>query len=362
MNAQENSYKLLSTSHFPQLETNFAQVQKSWDTNEILQMLQAQAPNLAVYDEALGFAHLQVPETISFGKMAAFQHTLQRLASLKLVRAKFEFLNGNEGNAYKQIIMNLEFSKKILRSGSGTPGFISSFTINRYSHQLLREISNRSTNSELIHSVISKLQSPDNNSELLENLTKEDFGWQSKFLFEIDEGNWPISWGPALLALDNRITRIAGFDPDETRELLAEKNRDILEQRGKPFSEVSALPAPSSSSGFNVLSGNPLGRKLAGYFADGRSTLVLEFRKSIDLEATRLVLALRCYQLKHGDLPAKEDELVPEFISEIPLDEFDRKPMRYSKEKRVVYSVGEDLADSGGIDGRDIVYPLAISE
>jgi hypothetical protein len=32
----------------------------------------------------------------------------------------------------------------------------------------------------------------------------------------------------------------------------------------------------------------------------------------------------------------------------VPPDDFDGKPLRYSREKKCVYSVGEDLRDSGG--------------
>jgi hypothetical protein len=39
---------------------------------------------------------------------------------------------------------------------------------------------------------------------------------------------------------------------------------------------------------------------------------------------------------------------VPEYLSHLLLDPFDGKPLRYSKEKKIVYCVGKDLVDSGG--------------
>ena len=49
---------------------------------------------------------------------------------------------------------------------------------------------------------------------------------------------------------------------------------------------------------------------------------------------------------------------MPEYIEAVPLDDFDGQPMRYSKPKRVIYSVGEDLQDDGGDEEKDIIYKI----
>ena len=69
--------------------------------------------------------------------------------------------------------------------------------------------------------------------------------------------------------------------------------------------------------------------------------------------ATRLVqlaLALRAYTQANGGLPESLDALVPGYLEAIPLDRFDGAPLRYSKAKAVVYSIGDDLVDSGGFE------------
>lgn len=66
------------------------------------------------------------------------------------------------------------------------------------------------------------------------------------------------------------------------------------------------------------------------------------------VSATRLLLALRCYQDERGSLPPTLEELIPKYLERIPIDDFDGKPFRYSREKKLLYSVGEDLIDSGG--------------
>jgi hypothetical protein len=64
----------------------------------------------------------------------------------------------------------------------------------------------------------------------------------------------------------------------------------------------------------------------------------------------RLALATYRFQASHGRLPAKPEELVPEFIPAVPQDPFDGKPLRMKKTARglVLYSIGPDMTDDGG--------------
>jgi hypothetical protein len=62
-------------------------------------------------------------------------------------------------------------------------------------------------------------------------------------------------------------------------------------------------------------------------------------------------LAIERYRLRHaGEVPLGLEELVPQFLAEVPRDPFDGQPLRY---KRMVagyrvYSVGWNEEDEGG--------------
>lgn len=69
--------------------------------------------------------------------------------------------------------------------------------------------------------------------------------------------------------------------------------------------------------------------------------------------ATQIQLALKKYKTDKKVLPASLNELVPTYLSSIPVDPFDQKPIRYSESKKILYSVGLKQKDLGGSTGSD---------
>jgi hypothetical protein len=62
-------------------------------------------------------------------------------------------------------------------------------------------------------------------------------------------------------------------------------------------------------------------------------------------------IALKRYQLRHGNYPTDLSMLVPEFLSTVPRDPVDGKLLRYRLNPDgtfLLYSVGEDGKDDGG--------------
>jgi hypothetical protein len=77
--------------------------------------------------------------------------------------------------------------------------------------------------------------------------------------------------------------------------------------------------------------------------------------KTLRVEAARDVvvtaIALKRFQLKHGQWPETLDKLVPEFLPSVPIDIDDGKPLKYRPNADgtyLLYSVGEDGVDDGG--------------
>jgi len=80
------------------------------------------------------------------------------------------------------------------------------------------------------------------------------------------------------------------------------------------------------------------------------------------LGAAEIGIANRIYKIKHGKYVDNLNQLTPEILSSLPLDSFTGKNYIYKKKDKgfIVYSVGEDLKDNGGVEERglkpDIVW------
>ena len=75
--------------------------------------------------------------------------------------------------------------------------------------------------------------------------------------------------------------------------------------------------------------------------------MVAEACKRITVTA----IALKRYQLKHGQWPEKLADLSPEFLPSAPLDPVDGQPLRYKRNDDgtyLLYSIGDDGLDGGG--------------
>ena len=98
------------------------------------------------------------------------------------------------------------------------------------------------------------------------------------------------------------------------------------------------------------LDGNAMGVRLYGILTPAMAdVLEQKCKEASAVAATRVLIALKAFKVQKGRLPETLDELVPEYLDAVPLDDFDGKPLRYNAEKKVIYSVGKDLRDDGGM-------------
>ncbi len=73
-------------------------------------------------------------------------------------------------------------------------------------------------------------------------------------------------------------------------------------------------------------------------------------------DATLAVIAIEQFRRNARRWPSDIEELVPEYLPSLPIDRFDGQPLRYldrSPEKPLLYSVGANLLDDGGLVGSD---------
>lgn len=74
-------------------------------------------------------------------------------------------------------------------------------------------------------------------------------------------------------------------------------------------------------------------------------------RRRAQRAATRTVIALRLFERRHGKLPVDLNALVDEGLLErVPAAPFVSGPLKYSPERRLLWSAGVDGRDDGGVD------------
>ncbi|HUY87142.1 MAG TPA: hypothetical protein VMV10_00245 [Pirellulales bacterium] len=106
---------------------------------------------------------------------------------------------------------------------------------------------------------------------------------------------------------------------------------------------------------------NPVGRLLAQSEIGVLPNCVdLLFRTRALREATKAVLALRLYQIQRGRLPDDLESLVEVgLLAAVPADPFADRPLGYSRERAVVWSVGPDGALEGGEPPSNLVWSVS---
>lgn len=141
--------------------------------------------------------------------------------------------------------------------------------------------------------------------------------------------------------------------PNETRLLFASGCRETIRNvrhlyRDMRFRDFDGKLARDARRRL-IWRGNAVGAILVATLLPSMESVNKQLcRGKCDLYGVRLLIALRRYERAKGSLPERLDDLVPGSIEAVPADPFDGQPLRYSRERRIIWAVGENLRDDGG--------------
>ena len=147
------------------------------------------------------------------------------------------------------------------------------------------------------------------------------------------------------------------FQPNRTmQEFASEVRADCPQAYSTPYSpEVRARFAARAERMKKAESAHEFQRNSIGlgcinrgYGSGGAFRLV--GRVAFADEVKRLAVAIARYRRKHGEAPARLEDLVPEFLDEVPRDPFDStRPIGYNAEQGTIHTVGANGDFSGRI-------------
>jgi hypothetical protein len=173
------------------------------------------------------------------------------------------------------------------------------------------------------------------------------------------------------------------FLPNETKKLFHDRFLHMMENAGKLYKEVDFRSIKGEESEGGV--GRSCSLFLCGFQDFYKDIIKPIFTRNwlgkdssreellftdiafeqpclekFSLRATETILALKAYKMEKRKLPSNLSDLVPTYLSQMPIDPFDGKPLRYSREKMLIYCVGKDLKDSGAVNIRKIYTPWGV--
>jgi hypothetical protein len=155
----------------------------------------------------------------------------------------------------------------------------------------------------------------------------------------------------------DRFSCIWHLKVNQTKALLAERTRTCIRDARRPYLEMESRErAPVADESWNpIVPSNLTGKRLAVVATGGHARmLVQKCYLALGAESLRVRLAACAFTCANGRLPERLDELVPGYLKAVPPDPFDGKPLRYNPVKGVIYSVGLDLQDDGGMTEKEI--------
>lgn len=155
---------------------------------------------------------------------------------------------------------------------------------------------------------------------------------QNKVFFPI----WYYAWRDQALAFHLR-----------TMDELGRRFQKAAEARSLQSFSTEGLPIQRNMGWFEKLRFSMTRQSLGNIHSILSKALRLETERA--LVETRI--ALRRHERRHGRMPERLNELVPEFLTGLPMDGMDGNPLRYRLNPdgtASVWSIGEDFVDNGG--------------
>ena len=331
---------------------------ESWDEAFVEAFLAKNGRWCEYIEEGLRCAQCRLPEMTSADTFLPHLAPWRQMARLSSVRALYLSKTGKEQEALDECMRTITFARRIENSRGCLIVYLVGRAVEEIGLGQFRSLLAQTTlPAEALAPYIRRLSAYPFNKEPLADTFKTEYTYIAMVLDEIATGSylWYASRPPSTL---ERIKTPFVFKPNRTKRIIAKNIRLLLKQVHKPYAKMHHPTYPAYATRSSKLklwlSGNAEGEKLAYMtLSSFPRVLTLKCCANGSIRAIQILIALKCYKQKTGDLPDSLDELVPEYLTEIPLDDFDGKPMKYSKKNKVVYAVGTDLVDNGGVSNLD---------
>ncbi len=350
-----------------------------WDKQIATEVIYKNAQAFRYFTKAAEKLKYQNPESadpanINFDMTMPPMQSWIRMATLSRLKALYLSKQGKDIEALNESLNSVKIGSKIKESQVMMTEYIMATSLKTTGLITIQQIipSLDLTNTEL-KKYIQKLDNLFISNNGLIMVAKTNYAlsyWVINILATGDKEKIRELMGEEEPEMTRRINNRFYFKPNKTKLLLAESTRKQIEEIGQLCGEIEDIRslglAPANPVTFYITE-NAIGRILHDSAMTGLTPLIMSSKCQGNLlvSATQTMIAIKMYKNDTNNYPSSLEELVPNYLSSIPIDPFDGNPLRYSAENRIIYSVGIDMKDSGGSikDGwgwRDAVDPTFV--
>ena len=266
--------------------------------------------------------------------------SVARLSALKALYLK---RHGNDREALEIALKVVDVGQNIQESQGSLIEYLIALAIKGIGLQAAHQIVIQSTtlSPELLTNYINKLEHYKNNENGLKIV------WKVEYLLHLNGIDSITSYGKL---------NFFYLQPNRIKNLETQFAKIRIDNTNIPCAFIKDEIESTDRQSFfrSIITENFIGQAL--FSAANNSLNSVNNKKcqeDLIVSSTQLTAALKAHWLENGSYPPLLEALTPKYISVVPTDPFDSEPIRYSKDKKIIYSVGEDGIDSGGSVGDD---------
>ena len=327
-----------------------------WDAALARQVLDRNREALALFKKAMARPHCRFPKVGLMDDMPGLYLclTLSRILS---VRSKQEQVDGSPESAFETAINQVRFGDRLARAKGPPFVYLHGLAVGQTGYGRIQRLAAEATVPAVtLRDYADRLAALAPAPETLADAFRVEYEGLAEYLDGLRSGKYdPEEVGP----FDVVPFLPYALHVNRTKHLMADAARTGVKAAGQPYcdalSEIQAWRKGLSTTGSaswlpREFRPNALGLTFfdcisAKYGFDIQTRCHLAVSHAV----TQAMLGLKAYKTRHGRLPQTLDDLVPEYLKAVPVDAFDGKPIRYDPAKRILYSVGKDGADDGGL-------------
>ena len=367
VNAAKNPYPGIRFLEFKPEEQ--AALDRAWqmiegdaplDTALVTDLLEKHAESLVSFDNYASMTDWQQDQELAVDTEVHYLYNWSKIAQLKAMEARVRLEVGESERALLNGVVILRFAKGLHQAEGGILHQLVAVLVARIGMvTILEAVESGKLSEPHLARLAELLASPIFRTETFAQAYIVEYQTFRRVADDLAEGKIHIH---QLKSYDSEEAGGSAHPPsaffykrNQTVKLLADAFRQFIDEASMIRSEAPGQALVDAekfreSAGGLYFSGNLIGRVLFSIVVPSGEQLNDRFAAGqVRLDLLRVRVALERYRLAQGEWPEDLESLVPEFLERVPVDRMDGRPIRFSRENRVVYSVGNDFRDERGV-------------